>query len=71
MCKFRLGRLQVACSNWGSSWKRVSGWRSLWGRFGGGWRWKLGIDIGGKTILFHLIWGSVSFSWVPPEKEGI
>lgn len=33
-------------------------WRSkdnLWGRFGGGWNWELGLQIGEKTILIHCL----------------
>lgn len=32
-------------------------WRSsknLWGRFGGGWNWKLGVQIGGTTTIISL-----------------
>lgn len=28
-------------------------------RFGGGWNYKLGIDIGGSTIILNLIWGMI------------
>jgi hypothetical protein len=28
---------------------------SLWGRFGGGWNWKLGFQIGGNTLLISLL----------------
>lgn len=37
-------------------------WRSknnLWGRFGGGWDWALGVEVGGSTILFNLLVFSV------------
>ena len=27
----------------------------LWGRFGGGWNWKLGFQIGGNTLLISLL----------------
>ena len=33
-------------------------WRSsknLWGRFGGGWNWKLGFAASGSTILLHIL----------------
>lgn len=28
---------------------------SFMGRFGGGWNWKFGFQIGGKTIIFSLL----------------
>jgi len=31
----------------------------IFGKFGGGWNFKLGIAIGGNTIILDLIWGSV------------
>lgn len=31
-------------------------------RFGGGWKYKFGIDIGGSTVLLNLIWGMVRIS---------
>lgn len=39
-------------------------WRSknnLWGRFGGGWNWKLGIMAGGKTVIVSLFVCEVIF----------
>ena len=38
-------------------------------RFGGGWKYKLGIDVGGKTILIHLLFGSIRISWHKKPKE--
>lgn len=29
--------------------------RSLHGRFGGGWQWKLGIQAGGRTLILNLL----------------
>lgn len=31
------------------------------GRFGGGWNWKLGFQIGGKTIIISLLIAELSF----------
>lgn len=56
----RLGRLFVTADRW---FERQTGWC----RFGGGWKWKLGVDIGGKTVIVNLIWGLVRFSTVPPR----
>ena len=33
------------------------------GRFGGGWNWKLGIAIGGSTVMLDLLFGMVTISW--------
>jgi len=27
----------------------------FWGRFGGGWNWKLGFQMGGNTLLISLL----------------
>ncbi len=29
--------------------------KSLMGRFGGGWQWRLGIQAGGSTVIIHLL----------------
>lgn len=47
-------------------------WRSasnLWGRFGGGWNWKFGFQIGGRTVIFNLLVCSVTISLVPRERR--
>ena len=41
-------------------------WRSkknLWGRFGGGWNWMLGIQAGSTTVIINLLFCSISF-WI-------
>jgi len=41
------------------------GYRSkdnAWGRFGGGWNWKLGVQIGGATVLINLLICSLRIS---------
>lgn len=40
-------------------------WRSsknLWGRFGGGWNWKMGFQMGSSTIIFNLLVASFSIT---------
>ncbi len=27
----------------------------LWGRFGGGWNWKVGIQAGGDSVIFEML----------------
>lgn len=46
--------------------RMVFDWRSpknLWGRFGGGWNWKLGIQCGGATVIINLLIFSLYFEW--------
>lgn len=40
-------------------WPWQEGGGQMFGRFGGGWRYKFGVDVGGSTIIFNLIWGIV------------
>jgi hypothetical protein len=42
---------------WG--WKNPGGM----GRFGGGWKWKLGILVGKREVIFELIFGSIRIKW--------
>jgi hypothetical protein len=34
---------------------------NLWGRFGGGWNWELGIQIGRTTVIVNILVFSVRF----------
>lgn len=38
---------------------RIAMLNSSGARFGGGWKYKLGIDIGGRTVILNLIWGMI------------
>lgn len=31
-------------------------------RFGGGWKYKLGIDMGGSTVILNLLYGMIRIS---------
>lgn len=47
-------------------------WRSkdhLMGRFGGGWNWKLGAQVGSTTVIVFLLVLSLSFTWLPKASE--
>jgi hypothetical protein len=33
------------------------------GRFGGGWQWKLGLQVGGRTMLVSLVVAELRVSW--------
>jgi hypothetical protein len=35
----------------------------LWDRFGGGWRYKLGIAVGGSTVVINLVFGSIRINF--------
>jgi len=45
--KVNVGRLEIYF-HWRSK-------KNLWGRFGGGWNWKLGFQAGGRTIIFYFL----------------
>jgi hypothetical protein len=36
--------------------------KELWGRFGGGWNWIVGIEIGGKSIIINWLVGTIRIS---------
>lgn len=52
--EWRIGRLKIAY-RWRSS-------KNLWGRFGGGWNWKLGAQCGGSTLIVDLLVFSLVFN---------
>ncbi len=68
--KLQIGNLIMTASRW--PWQGY-GWRSTGGptaplntsgaRFGGGWRYKLGIQIGSTTVLLDLLFGMVTLRW--------
>lgn len=57
--RLEIGRLKIRVDM-----RKRNGWM---GRFGGGWNWKLGISIGGSTVLIDLLVISVSISWMTKE----
>lgn len=42
-----IGRLSITAS--------MRAKNNAWGRFGGGWNWKLGVQAGGRTIIISLL----------------
>lgn len=52
--KFKLGRVAVTYN------RRSS--KNLWGRFGAGWNWKLGVSIGSTTVIVDLLVASLRFT---------
>jgi len=66
----RLGVLEIKASRW--PWQGY-GWFSTknnpkallnasGARFGGGWKWCLGVRIGGSTMMFDLLFGIITIS---------
>jgi len=41
---------------------------ALWGRFGGGWNWKLGFQIGSTTLIVSLLVAELRFDFSQPRK---
>jgi hypothetical protein len=58
-----IGRLLVEVSM-----RRADGFM---GRFGGGWNWKFGFQIGGRTIIFSLLVADLRLSLLKekPQQE--
>jgi hypothetical protein len=48
-----MGSIKVTFERWG---KYRSGYL---GRFGGGWKYKLGVAVGGDTVIIDLLFGSI------------
>lgn len=48
--------------------KRMRGNGRWWGRWGGGWDWKLGVAIGGRTVLLELLWWQVRIERGPERR---
>jgi len=57
----RIGRFEVRY-NWRSK-------KNLWGRFGGGWNWQLGIQIARTCIILNCLIFMLRFYWRRPKEE--
>lgn len=61
----RILGIEITASRWpwqeGYTWKGTKTLAPLFNtaRFGGGWKYKLGIDMGGSTLLLNLLFGSI------------
>ena len=42
---------------------------NLMGRFGGGWNWKVGIQVGGRTVIIDLIVAFLRFTLKAPKTD--
>lgn len=72
---WKIGRMTITASRWpnqGYGWfphKNGKGPKaplnSQGSRFGAGWNYKLGIDIGGTTVLLNLVFGMVMIRLEP------
>lgn len=66
----RIGKLTIKAERW--PWQAGYNWRGMTSntaplnyrgaRFGGGWRYKLGIDAGGSSVILNLVFGIIIFS---------
>ena len=52
--------MKVKFVRWTWPWQKSN---SIMGRFGGGWNFNLGIQVGGTTVLLNLIWGSIRITF--------
>lgn len=62
--------MKISAQRWpwqqGYNWKGTTNYAPLnysGARFGGGWKYKLGIDIGGRTIILNLVFGMIRIGW--------
>lgn len=56
----KIGKLEITASRW--PWQgggSIAPLNPYAARFGGGWTYKLGIDIAGKTIILNLLYGMI------------
>jgi len=60
--RWAVGRLKIHFE-WRSS-------KDLWGRFGGGWDWKVGFQSGGSDIILYFLVCSVRLCIKPKSEKG-
>lgn len=48
------------------SWRDADG---LMGRFGGGWNYKLGVQVGGSTVIVSLVLFDLRFAWYSSDGK--
>jgi hypothetical protein len=60
--KFKIGKYKFAYERRDKS--------GVMGRFGGGWQYKLGIDIGGSTVILNLLVATLRIDH-EKDKEGL
>lgn len=59
-----IGKLKITASRWPwQSGSTVAPLNPFGARFGAGWKYKLGIDIGSTTVLLNLLYGIIRISW--------
>jgi hypothetical protein len=77
----RIGRLEIQASRWpwqpGYNWhgmiaeaplnRRHPGQKAA-ARFGGGWRYQLGVGVGTTTVIVNLLFGMITFRLVERAK---
>lgn len=73
--EWKFGRVEIQASRWpnqGYGWFPHKGGKGpkaplnqSGARFGGGWNYKLGIDIGSRSVLINLLFGMVRIYLAP------
>ena len=59
--KWRIGRVKIKIS-WRSS-------DNFTGRFGGGWNWKLGVQVSRCGFIISLLVMDINVSWYKPKSK--
>jgi hypothetical protein len=59
--KWQWGRLKFSYEHRSS--------KEFWGRFGGGWQYKIGVDIGSSTVLIHLVVSTLRIDVATPAPS--
>jgi hypothetical protein len=66
----QIGRLTIRAARWpgqqGFTWKKHP--YGGMGRFGGGWRFKLGMAVGTSSLMLELGIGILTFGWKKKES---
>lgn len=72
-----LGPMTVAADRW--PWQEGYGWKGSdhraplnmsGARFGGGWKFCLGVRYGSTTVMLELLFGTMSFAWGNHQWKG-
>lgn len=62
-------KLKITASRWPWQKRGTNIFGMHMGRFGGGWNYNLGFQIGSKTILLNLLFGMICISLFEKDKE--
>ena len=65
----KIGKIDIKASRW--PWQKgnyAAPLNPAGARFGGGWKYRFGVDVGSTTVMLNLIWGMVRISWKSNAK---